>query len=253
MRSFAGTRYWLVGASEGLGRALAQRLSAAGAEVIVSARNEERLVELVEGLPGKASYQVMDVTDQASVDAAVAAVGPVDGMVYLAGVYWPMPVESWDGAQSVQMSEINYTGAVRAVTATLPEMMKRNAGHIVLTGSLAGFRGLPGAAAYGASKAAVMHLAESLYADLRRTGVDIQVVNPGFIKTRLTAKNDFAMPMILEVDDAADRMFAHMFTDRFKCNFPWAFGAMFRLCQFLPDWAYYGLMRGKAAPQDDHH
>ena len=81
MRSFAGTRYWLVGASEGLGRALAQRLSAAGAEVIVSARNEERLVELVEGLPGKASYQVMDVTDQASVDAAVAAVGPVDGMV----------------------------------------------------------------------------------------------------------------------------------------------------------------------------
>ena len=241
MRDFAGKRYWLVGASEGLGRALALKMSAAGADVIVSARTEERLADLVDDLPGRAVAQVMDVTDQRSVDAACAAVGDVDGMVYLAGVYWPEGAVEWDTGHAVAMSDINYTGAVRCVGAVLPGMIARGTGHIVLTGSLSGFRGLPGAAGYGASKAGVMYLAEALYADLRRTEVDVQLVNPGFIKTRLTDKNAFQMPFIMEPERAADKMFAHMFSDRFKCNFPWGFGAMFRASQVLPDWAYYRL------------
>ena len=98
MRDFAGKRYWLVGASEGLGRALALKMSAAGADVIVSARNQERLADLVDDLPGRAVAQVMDVTDQRSVDAACAAVGDVDGMVYLAGVYWPEGAGEWGTA-----------------------------------------------------------------------------------------------------------------------------------------------------------
>jgi short-subunit dehydrogenase len=109
----------------------------------------------------------------------------------------------------------------------------------VLTGSLSGFRGLPGAIGYGASKAGLMYLAESMYADFRGTGVRVQLVNPGFIKTRLTDKNNFKMPFIMDADAAANEVFEHMNDDAFKKSFPLGFGLMFRLSQFLPDWLYY--------------
>ncbi|MDJ0827484.1 MAG: SDR family NAD(P)-dependent oxidoreductase [Rhodobacter sp.] len=246
MRPWTGSRYWLVGASEGLGRALAFQLSRAGAEVIASARSEERLQALVEELPGPASYQVVDVSDRASVEAAAAAIGKIDGMVYLAGVYWPMASQDWDAGQNEMMADINYTGAVRSVGAVLPAMVERDAGHIVLTGSLSGFRGLPGAAGYGSSKAAVMYLAEALYADLRGSGVEVQVVNPGFIKTRLTDKNDFSMPFIMAPEDAARAMFEAMSARGFKRSFPGLFSLLFRGSQFLPDFLYYRLF-SKAA------
>ncbi len=241
MRTWAGKRYWLIGASEGLGRALAHKMSRAGVEVIVSARSEDRLADLVAELPGTASHQVVDVSDLASVQAAAQSIGEIDGMVYLAGVYWPMAAQDWDAEQNVMMADTNYTGAMRSVGAVLPDMVKRGSGHLVLTGSLSGFRGLPGAAGYGSSKAAVMYLAEALHADLRGTDIDVQLVNPGFIKTRLTDKNDFNMPFIMEPEAAADAMFEAMNTDTFKRNFPGLFGAMFRASQFLPDFLYYRL------------
>jgi NADP-dependent 3-hydroxy acid dehydrogenase YdfG len=242
VRDWQGKRYWLVGASEGLGRALAHRLAKAGADVIVSARNPERLADLVAELPGTARAVAVDVADRASVEAAAAEVGEIDGMVYLAGVYWPMKAQEWDAAQAEAMADINFTGCVRAVGAVLPAMVARGRGHVVLTGSLSGFRGLPGAIGYGASKAAVMSLAESMHADLRRTGIAVQVANPGFIKTRLTDKNDFRMPFLMTPEHAAEEMFTLMNGNRFKRNFPRAFGSFFRLTQFLPDWAYYRLM-----------
>ncbi|MDJ0629580.1 MAG: SDR family NAD(P)-dependent oxidoreductase [Rhodobacter sp.] len=241
MRSWTGTRYWLVGASEGLGRALAFEMSRAGAELIVSARSEERLQALVEELPGPASYQVVDVGDRGSVEAAAIAAGRIDGMVYLAGVYWPMAAQDWNAAQNEMMADINYTGAVRCVGAVLPAMVSRDAGHVVLTGSLSGFRGLPGAAGYGSSKAGVMYLAEALYADLRGTGVEVQLINPGFIRTRLTDKNDFAMPFIMEPEAAARAMFEAMTTRDFKRSFPRLFSWLFRASQVLPDFLYYRL------------
>lgn len=239
MRRWDGKRYWLVGASEGLGRALAERMSRAGVELILTSRNEERLAELADSLSGKAHVAAADVGDRASVEAAAAKAGDVDGMVYLAGVYWPMKTSDWNAAEVEMMCDINFTGAARAVGAVIKPMVDRGSGHIVLTGSLSGFRGLPGAAGYGASKAGVMYLAESMYADLRGSGVDVQLANPGFIRTRLTDKNSFNMPFIMEPEAAALTMFEHMNTDRFKTSFPWAFGSMFRLSQFLPDWAYY--------------
>ena len=246
MRRWDGKRYWLVGASEGLGRALAERLSRAGVELVLTARNEERLAELAGSLPGKAHVAAADVGDLASVEAAAAKAGKLDGMVYLAGVYWPMKATDWDAAQVEAMCDINFTGAARAVGAVIGQMVERGSGHIVLTGSLSGFRGLPGAVGYGASKAGVMYLAESMYADLRGSGVEVQLANPGFIKTRLTDKNTFSMPFIMEPEEAARAMFEHMTTDRFKTSFPWAFGSMFRVSQFLPDWAYYRIFRGAA-------
>lgn len=239
MKEWQGKRYWLVGASDGLGAALAQKLSRAGAEVILSARSEDKLADLVAALPGKASYQTIDVADHDSVKAAAHAVGTVDGVVFLAGVYWPFGAKEWNADQAVAMADVNFTGLMRVMGQVVPEMVARDAGHIVITSSLTGFRGLPGSIGYTASKAGTMSLAESMHADLRKTGVQVQVVNPGFIKTQLTDKNDFKMPFLMEPDEAAREVFEHMNTDSFKKSFPWLFSLLFRGSQFLPDWLYY--------------
>ena len=213
--NWQGKRYWLVGASDGLGAALARKLSARGVEVILSARSEDKLRALADELPGKASIQTVDIADSDSVKEAAKAVGRIDGLVLLAGVYWPFGAKDWDADQAVAMADINFTGF------------------------MTGFRGLPGSIGYTASKAATMSLAECMHADLRKTGVLVQVCNPGFIKTQLTDKNDFKMPMIMQPEEAAQHMVEHMETDRFKTSFPWLFSLVFRGSNFLPDWLYY--------------
>ncbi len=243
MRDFQGKRYWLVGASAGLGRAIAERMSPLGIELVVSARNEEELAKLAEGLPGKTQVVPMDVANDESVAAAAEAVGDVDGFVYVAGVYWPQSAKEWNAKEVTMMCDINLTGAARILGHVVPQMVERDAGHIVLTGSLSGFRGLPGSIGYGASKAGLMALAESMYCDLRNTGIDVQLINPGFIKTRLTDKNDFNMPFIMEPEAAAQEFVEHMQDDAFAKNFPRMFGAMFRAGNFLPDWLYYRFFR----------
>ena len=238
-RDWAGKTYWLVGASEGLGVALAASISRAGAEVIVSARNEENLARVAADLPGAARVVAMDIQDDASVAKAAAEVGPIDGVILIAGAYWPMSARKWDGAKAVTMADVNFTGFLRVLGHVMPDFIERDAGHVVITSSLTGFRGLPGSIGYTASKAATMSLAECMYADLRKTGIDVQVVNPGFIRTGMTDKNSFNMPFIMEPEIAAREIFEHMNSDTFKKSFPFAFGAMFRLAQFLPDWLYY--------------
>lgn len=237
-----GKTYWLVGASEGLGEALAHKLSAAGAEVILSARNEARLAEVAAALPGKSRVVAVDISDDASVAAAAEKVGEVDGVVCLAGVYWPMPTADWNAEQAVAMADVNFTGTIRVLGHMVPGMVARDAGHIVLTGSLSGFRGLPGAVGYGASKAGVMSLAQTMRADLWRTGVRVQLANPGFIKTRLTDKNEFRMPFLMTPEQAAQEMFELMCDDdAFDRHFPRVFSWVFRLSRFLPNWIYYRL------------
>lgn len=239
MREWQGKRYWLVGASEGLGKSVALKLSRAGAEVVLSARSEDTLKEAVAEMPGKASYQTVDISDDDSVKEAAAAVGRIDGLILLAGVYWPFGAKEWDADQAVAMADINFTGFMRVLGQVVPDMVERDEGHIVITSSLTGFRGLPGSIGYTASKAATMSLAECMNADLRKTGVKVQVANPGFIKTQLTDKNDFKMPFIMEPEEAADAMLDLMNSDDFKKSFPMVFSWVFRLSQFLPDWAYF--------------
>jgi short-subunit dehydrogenase len=239
MRKWAGKRYWLVGASDGLGAALARKLDDAGASVIVSARSEAKLKALADTLSDRAGYQVMDVADDQSVRDAAAALGDLDGVVFLAGVYWPFGAQSWDAEKATAMADINFTGLVRVMGQVVPPMVGRDEGHIVITSSLTGFRGLPRSIGYTASKAATMSLAECMYADLRHADVDVQVVNPGFIRTQMTDKNDFNMPFIMTPEEAADVMFDHMKTKRFKKSFPLLFSLLFRVSQFFPDWLYY--------------
>ncbi len=245
MKAWTRKRYWLIGASEGLGLALARIMSRAGVELIISARDPDRLAAAVASLPGPARALPLDVADTASVAAAAATLGQIDGVVFLAGVYWPTTAQAWDAAQVETMCNVNFTGCARVIGAVLPQLMAQGHGHVVITGSLSGFRGLPGAIGYAASKAGVMVLAESMYADLRATGIQVQLANPGFIKTRLTEKNDFSMPFLMEPEAAARTMWDHMNTDAFKISFPAVFSWLFRLSQFLPDWAYYRLFAPK--------
>ena len=239
MRDWAGKTYWLIGASEGLGRALAEIMSDAGADLILSARSEERLREVADGLSRPARILPVDVSDAENVRAVVTSIGSIDGVVFLAGVYWPMAATEWSADEAETMVDVNLMGAMRVLGATIPDMVQRNAGHIVLTGSLSGFRGLPGAIGYSASKAGIMSLAETMKSDLKRTGVEVQVVNPGFIRTRLTDKNTFNMPFIMSPEDAARVMFEHMNSRKFKRSFPTVFSWFFRASQLMPDWLYF--------------
>ena len=241
MRDWSGTRYWLVGASEGLGRALAHRMSRAGVELTLTARSRDRLEELAAELPGRTRVAPADITDMDACREAYRTAGEIDGLVFAAGLYWPQPAQAWDPGQVEAMCDVNFTGCARVVGCAIGDMVARDRGHVVLTGSLSGFRGLPGAIGYGASKAGVMSLAQSMRADLRRTGVQVQLVNPGFIRTRLTDKNDFAMPFIMEPDEAARIMFEHMGTDRFTRNFPEGFSWLFRADRIFPDWLHHAI------------
>lgn len=241
MRDFKGKRYWLVGASEGLGSALAERMSAEGADLVLSARNSERLNELAEKLLGNVTVLPFDVTDNEAVVRAASDLGKIDGVIYLSGTYWPMDAKDWDTDKALAMLDVNLSGAVRVVGAILPELMRQGHGHIVLTGSLAAFRGLPASIGYSASKAGLLSLAETLRCDLGGTGIDVQIAHPGFIRTRLTDKNAFKMPSLMEPGDAADAMFKAISRKKFSSSFPGLFAVTMRSLRFLPDWLYFRL------------
>ena len=239
--TFQGKTYWIIGASEGLGRALAFRLADAGAQVVLSARNAKRLSALASDIDGARSVPI-DVTDTESVADAIRQVGHVDGVIYSVGLYDPMPAPLWDTERALLMAEANYLGAMRVLGEIVPDMAERGAGHVVLVGSLAGFSGLPGAIGYASSKAALMHLAEDMYADLHKTGVSVQLVNPGFIRTRLTAKNDFKMPQIMEPEDAAEQVMRAMRSGRFSTSFPKPFAWFFTGAKYMPRRLFLRLM-----------
>lgn len=236
---WTGKTYWLVGASDGLGAALAKALSARGAHLVLSARSSDKLEAVAADLPGPVRTVPMDIADDDSVVAAAREVGEIDGLVLLAGVYWPFAATDWDAAQATAMADVNFTGFVRVLGQVVPAFVAKDAGHIVITSSLTGFRGLPRSIGYTASKAATMSLAECIYADLRNTSLRVQVANPGFIKTQLTDKNDFHMPFLMQPDEAAQRMLRHMESTAFKKSFPTVFSWLFRGAQFLPDWLYF--------------
>lgn len=238
MSAIAGKTYWLIGASEGLGRELAALLDSAGARLVLSARNAARLESLAATLDD-ARVLPLDVTDLQAVRDAAADIGPIDGLIYNAGAYEPMPATKWDGDAALTVCDVNFTGAMRVLGEIVPRFVAAGAGDITLVGSLAGYRGLPSAIGYGASKAALISLAETMRHDLRDSGVTVRIVNPGFIKTRLTNKNDFHMPMLMEPQAAAKRVFTAMQRSRFRTDFPAPFSWFIRALVYLPDLVIY--------------
>lgn len=238
MTHFSDKTYWLVGASEGMGRALATRLDEEGASVILSARNADRLEELCATLQN-AQVVPLDVTDTDAVRNAAVSIGPLDGVIYNAGAYEPMRATEWGRDAALRMSDVNFAGALRVLGEVVPGFVKNGRGDITLVGSLAGYRGLPAAIGYGASKAALVSLAETMRFDLKGTGVTVRLVNPGFIKTRLTEKNSFRMPMLMTPEAAAERVLSAMRKRRFRTDFPAPFSWAIRCLAYLPDILVY--------------
>jgi NADP-dependent 3-hydroxy acid dehydrogenase YdfG len=254
MESESGTARrvaWVTGASSGIGAALSLGLAQAGWTVAASARRADRLAELTAepGAAGRIHAFPVDVTDEAAVRAAVAAIedrlGPVAAAVLNAGDYTPMPARDFDSALCRQLIEVNYLGVVHGVGAVLPRQLERGAGQVLINASVAGYRGLPMAAPYGASKAALINLAESLRAELQGSGVRIRLINPGFVRTTLTDKNDFAMPALLDARSAAQAILRDFDADRFEITFPKRFTYLMKLMRCLPYRWYFALVRAR--------
>ncbi|MDZ7811101.1 MAG: SDR family NAD(P)-dependent oxidoreductase [Arhodomonas sp.] len=191
----------ITGASSGIGAALALALVRRGWRVVIAARRREVLDELAARAPDALIPRVLDVTDPSAFTETVAALeaehGELDTVVLNAGDYEPGGLDALEPALFERIMRVNYLGVVHGLVACLPPMRRRRRGQILVTASLSAYRGLPGAAAYGASKAAVLNLAESLRPEAEAAGVTLRVINPGFVKSRLTDKNDFHMPQLL--------------------------------------------------------
>lgn len=245
IRDWQGRRVWLVGASSGIGAALTRRLAREGARVAISARRREPLAELA---AGRANLRVcpMDVTEAGAFervrDELEADWGGIDLVILNAGTYEPLRAWELTPAAVRRTLDVNLLAVFDGVAAVLPALIERGGG-LVLMGSVAGYGGLPRATVYGAGKAALINLAETLYLDLAPRGVGVWLVNPGFVHTPLTERNDFHMPALISAEQAADEIVAGLAGGGFEIHFPKRFSRFLKLLGLLPYRLYFSLVR----------
>ncbi len=238
---------WITGASTGIGEAVARHMVAKGWTVAVTARAADKLEALAAAHPGRIIAAPCDVTDAAAMKATLARIEaqagrPVALAMFNAGAWREMGAADFDMDAFRVMVNTNLIGTAAGLDAVMPAMMARKSGQIAIVASVAGYRGLPQAVAYGATKAALIAMAESLKFDLDRVGVTMTVVNPGFVKTPMTATNKFPMPFLLEVDDAAERIVRGLASGRFEVTFPWQLAWPLKLLQILPSRLFFWLV-----------
>jgi NAD(P)-dependent dehydrogenase (short-subunit alcohol dehydrogenase family) len=250
-------RVWVIGASSGIGAALAQALLRAGARVAVSARRAQALEEVVGRRPQApvdapdpvhpAMVLPLDINDVQSIEHAFdllnAQWGGVDVVLWVAGIYQPMRADNFDLAQAQRMLDTNLIAVFKGLSVVLPALLRQQAGHLVLVSSVAGLRGLPQALVYGPTKAAMINLAESLYLDLHAKGIGVTVVNPGYVETPATAINDYPMPAIISADEAARRTLEGLARGEFEVHYPRRFTRVLKFARLLPDRLYFALVR----------
>jgi NAD(P)-dependent dehydrogenase (short-subunit alcohol dehydrogenase family) len=243
---WTGRRAWIVGASSGIGRATAAALHAAGAQVAVSARSAAALQQFAAEHPGSLTLP-LDVTDLASVQAAAGqlqrAWGTPDLVFACAGHYRPMRATAYSLAEMRRHLDINYVGTLNLLEVSLPPLLAAGRGHLSLMGSVAGYRGLPQALAYGPTKAALNNLAEVMYFDLHARGIGISIVNPGFVDTPLTAQNPFRMPALMTSEQAAGEILRGWQAGQFEIHFPRRFTLGLKTLQSAWHGLYFAAVR----------
>lgn len=231
----AGRRIWLVGASSGIGAALAGELVARGATVAVSARRRDRLESVA---AGRMAVVPVDVTDAVDVERAaheaVDAVGGLDMVVWSAGYWQQFDAATWDRDTFARHVEVNLLGMNNVLAAVVPAMVDQGHGQVVGIASVAGYRGLAGAEAYGATKAAQLNMLEAMRASLSRRGVTVTTVSPGFVRTEMTAVNDFPMPFLIDAEQAARSIADGLERGRPEIVFPWPMAVAMKLARLVP-------------------
>lgn len=240
---------WITGAGKGIGAALAEAFSEQGCTVFISSRSEDDLIEVkqrCEPFSGKVIPAPLDITDREQIKALMKHWDREQGIPELvilnAGTHDPFPAQELSASRCERLLNINLQGTINCLEPVLQRFLEQNQGQIAVMASVAGYRGLPTAAAYGASKAALNNMCEALYLDLKGSGVKLQVINPGFVRTPLTDKNDFPMPALLEPEDAAGRIIKGLQSSNFEITFPKRFVYVLKLLRLLPLNAYLGLM-----------
>jgi short-subunit dehydrogenase len=230
-----GQVVWVVGASSGIGAATASELEARGATVAISARREQELERVS---CGRMLVVPVDVTNAAAVAAAANRVrevhGRIDVAVLAAGWWQQMDANAWDTEVFDRHVQVNLVGTSNTIAAVLPDMLERRSGVIAGIASVAGYRGLAGAEAYGATKAAQINLLEALRVQLRRSGVRVTTVCPGFVRTELTAGNAFPMPFLIDADEAAGAICDGLERGRSEIVFPLPMALLMKAARLVP-------------------
>ena len=229
---------WITGASAGIGRALALKLATDGFRVAVTARRADALATLVGEGQGRIVAYPGDVTDAAGMAAIVAAIerehGPIALAILNAGAYHLQEREGFQADLVWRTIETNLGGTIRCLDPLLKAMLPRRCGQIAIVASLAGYGGIPGSVAYGAAKAAMITMAEALQLTHADHGLTIQVVNPGFVDTAMTAPNDYPMPFMMSAEAAATRIRTGLATGGFEITFPRRLAIVFKAANLLP-------------------
>ena len=237
---------WITGASSGIGAALARRLDGRGARIAISARSGEKLTSLADAGQDLQAMP-LDVTDAGAVKGAAAdieaATGGIDLAVLNAGTWDLGLIEALDAGAFRRGMDVNYMGVLHGIQAVLPGMLARGRGHIAIVSSVAGYRGLPKAGAYGPTKAALINLAETLHCEVSGRGVTVSLINPGFVDTPLTADNPFPMPGLITAEAAALAMEKGLMRGRFEIAFPWGFTRAMKALRVVPNGVFFWLVR----------
>lgn len=240
---------WISGASSGIGRALALKLAGEGYKVAVTARDHEKLVELqTEASPLSGSIIVLDgdVTNAEDMEHVLASIeyehGAMALAIFNAGVYLPVRAEELRRDDFERSFAVNLNGVVNCLVPAVRHMKAKGQGQIAIVSSVTGYGGLPTSAAYGATKAALINMAESLKFDLDKMGIRIQLINPGFVDTPATRKNEFPMPSLVSADEAAHQISAGLKSQAFEITFPKRFTLMMKLLRLLPYGLYFRLV-----------
>ncbi len=235
---------WITGGSTGIGKALAIKFANNGWDVAASARRKDLLIEL-NSLNKKIYPYPLDVTDinqcKSTAQQIIKDFGHIDICVFGTGIHDPESEKKFNLEKIRKIMEVNFFGTMNSINSIYDHFSNRKEGQISIISSVAGYRGLPVAGAYCASKSALISFSESLYFDMKRKNVKVSVISPGFIKTPMTDQNDFPMPMIKSAEYAADKIYTGLLQKKkFEIHFPKTFTFLMKIIQILPNWLYFG-------------